>query len=108
MRLQACGENPQAADSVGINVTRVRYAGVIISGFLCGIGGLMYIIPNSTEYSADVAGYGYLAYALLIFGQWCPNRIFFASILFGLLRTFSFLNTGKPFLVNKGVSSYRF
>ena len=70
LRLRACGEHPQAADSVGINVYKIRYAGVLISGVLAGVGGLIFVIPTSTNFNASVAGYGFLALAVLIFGQW--------------------------------------
>ena len=72
LRLRSCGEHPQAADSVGINVYKMRYFGVAISGALAGIGGLVFVIPTSTNFNATVAGYGFLALAVLIFGQWKP------------------------------------
>jgi len=75
MRLRACGEHPQAADSVGINVYKMRYIGVMISGALAGLGGLVLTIPISTEFKGAVNGYGFLALAVLIFGQWKPMRI---------------------------------
>lgn len=87
LRLRACGEHPQAADSVGINVFKIRYAGVSISGFLAGIGGLVFILPTSTQFSASVAGYGFLALAVLIFGQWKPRRILLAALFFGIMKT---------------------
>lgn len=89
LRLRACGEHPQAADSVGINVYKIRYAGVIISGVLGGIGGLVFIVPTSTNFNATVAGYGFLALAVLIFGQWRTKRIFFAAFFFGVMKTFA-------------------
>lgn len=89
LRLRACGEHPQAADSVGINVFKMRYAGVMISGALAGLGGLILIIPSFTEFTGDVAGYGFLALAVLIFGQWNPTRIFLAALFFGLMKTIS-------------------
>jgi len=98
LRLRACGEHPQAADSVGINVYKMRYAGVIISGALAGIGGLVFIIPTSTDFSATVAGYGFLALAVLIFGQWKPGRIVMAAFFFGLMKTISASYSGIPFL----------
>ena len=70
LRLRACGELPQAADSAGISVYKMRYAGTLISGFLAGIGGLIFVVPTSNVFNADVAGYGFLALAVLIFGQW--------------------------------------
>jgi len=87
LRLRSCGEHPQAADSVGINVYRIRYAGVMISGALAGLGGLVFVVPTSTNFNATVAGYGFLALAVLIFGQWKPLRILFAAFFFGLMKT---------------------
>ena len=98
LRLRSCGEHPQAADSVGINVYRMRYAGVIISGALGGIGGLVFVIPTSTTFDATVAGYGFLALAVLIFGQWRPGRILLASFFFGLMKTISVAYTSISFL----------
>jgi len=89
LRVRACGEHPQAADSVGINVYLIRYSGVLISGALAGLGGLIFIVPNSTEFRASVAGYGFLAMAVLIFGQWTPKGILRASFLFGFMKTIS-------------------
>lgn len=98
LRLRACGEHPQAADSVGINVYRIRYAGVVISGILAGIGGLVFIVPTSTNFNASVAGYGFLAVAVLIFGQWRTKRIFVAAFFFGIMKTFASAYSGIPFL----------
>ncbi len=108
IHLRACGENPQAAASMGINVSRTRYIGVLISGFIGGIGGLAFIIPNSSEYAASVAGYGYLAVAVVIFGQWNPMRILLASIFFGFMKTLANIYTTVPFLVDLGISNYWF
>lgn len=105
LRLRACGEHPQAADSVGINVYRTRYAGVIISGALGGIGGLVFVVPTSTNFNATVAGYGFLALAVLIFGQWNPMKILFAAIFFGLMKTIAASYTGIPFLAGLGINS---
>lgn len=99
LRLKACGEHPQAADSVGINVRRMRYAGVLISGALGGIGGLVFVVPTSTNFNATVAGYGFLALAVLIFGQWNPYKIFFASCFFGLMKAIAASYSGIPFLL---------
>ncbi len=104
--LKACGENPQAAASTGINVPRTRYIGVIISGFIAGMGGLMFIVPNATEYASSVAGYGYLAVAVVIFGQWNPVKILFAAIFFGFMKTLANIYTIVPFLVNLEISTY--
>lgn len=105
LRLRACGEYPQAPDSVGINVYRMRYAGVIISGALCGLGGLVFVVPNATNFNSSVSGYGFLAMAVMIFGKWKPMRIFFASLFFGLMMTFSATYSGIPFLAGLGIPS---
>jgi simple sugar transport system permease protein len=96
LRLMACGEHPQAADSVGINVYRMRYAGVLISGALGGLGGLVYITAGVSEWKFEngVAGFGFLALAVMIFGQWKPVNIGLAALLFGLFRALSNVYTG--------------
>ncbi len=88
MRLMACGEHPQAADSVGINVYKMRWAGVLISGVLGGIGGMAYIVPavGDWNFEVGVAGMGFLALAVMIFGQWKPLNIAAAAIFFGFFR----------------------
>lgn len=105
LRLRACGEHPQAADSVGINVRRIRYSGVMISGGLGGLGGLIFIIPTSTNFNASVAGYGFLALAVLIFGQWKPQRIFLVALFFGFLKTIAAAYSGISILAELPVSS---
>lgn len=105
LRLRACGEHPQAADSAGINVYRMRYAGVLISGALAGLGGLVYVIPTSTNFNATVSGYGFLALAVLIFGQWKPLRILVAAFFFGLMKTIASAYSGVPFLADLGIPS---
>ena len=87
LRLRACGEHPQAADSVGVSVVKMRYAGVLLSGALAGMGGLIYIVPITTVFSGSVSGYGFLALAVLIFGGWRPGRILFAAFFFGVMQT---------------------
>ncbi|MEG0864011.1 MAG: ABC transporter permease [Clostridia bacterium] len=105
LRLRACGEHPQAADSVGVNVYKIRYAGVMISGALAGLGGLIYVVPTSTNFDATVSGYGFLALAVLIFGQWKPLRILFAAFFFGLMKTIASTYSGIPMLMNLGIPS---
>ena len=102
LRLMACGEHPQAADSVGINVYKMRWAGVLISGLLGGLGGLCYILAGVSiwKFENGVAGFGFLALAVMIFGQWKPTRIAVAALLFGLFRALSNTYTGFPFLVS--------
>lgn len=104
LQLRACGENPYAADSVGINVRRMRYYGVLISGFLAGIGGLVFVLPTTDMFNGNVSGYGFLAIAVLVFGQWKPSRILLASILFGLAKTITSAYTVIPALVALGWS----
>lgn len=106
LRLRACGEHPQAADAAGINVYRMQYAGVVISGALGGLGGLVFVVPTSTNFNADVAGYGFLAIAVLIFGQWKPVKILGASLFFGLMKTIAAAYSGIPFLAGLGIPSY--
>lgn len=103
LRLRACGEHPQAADSVGINVYKIRYAGVIISGILAGIGGVVFVVPTSTNFNASVAGYGFLALAVLIFGQWRAPRIFIAAFFFGIMKTLSSAHSTIPFINNLSI-----
>jgi simple sugar transport system permease protein len=101
LRLMACGEHPQAADSVGINVYKMRYAGVMISGLLGGLGGIVYITAGVSEWKFEngVAGFGFLALAVMIFGQWKPLRIGLAALLFGLFRALSNVYSGFDLLV---------
>lgn len=101
LRLQACGEHPQAADSVGINVYKMRWAGVLISGVLGGLGGFIYIIAGVSEWKFEngVSGFGFLAMAVMIFGQYKPLRIGVSSLLFGMFRALGNVYTGFPFLV---------
>lgn len=105
LRLRSCGEHPQASDSVGINVYKMRYFGVAISGALAGIGGLVFVIPTSTNFNATVAGYGFLALAVLIFGQWKPIRILYAAFFFGLMKTLASAYSGIPILSNLPISN---
>ena len=87
LRLRACGENPQAADSLGINVYKMRYAGTTISGALAGMGGFVYSLTTANcTANGDVAGFGFLALAVMIFGNWKPGNIAAASVLFGLFK----------------------
>lgn len=100
LRLMACGEHPQAADSVGINVYMMRLWGVLISGMLAGIGGIVYITAGVSEWKFEVgvAGFGFLALAVMIFGQWKPINIGLAALLFGFFRALSNVYSGFDFL----------
>jgi simple sugar transport system permease protein len=101
LRLRACGEHPHAADSVGINVYLMRHAGVGLSGVLGGIGGFFYsvgIMDGNTNGHTGVAGFGFLALAVMIFGQWKRIKILFASLFFAFLRTIAYSVSLIPFL----------
>ncbi|MBR2605711.1 MAG: ABC transporter permease [Clostridia bacterium] len=100
LRLMACGEHPQAADSVGINVYKMRWSGVLLSGMLGGVGGLCYILAGVSlwKFENGVAGFGFLALAVMIFGQWKPLRIAVSALLFGLFRALSNVYGGFDFL----------
>lgn len=89
LRLRSCGEHPQAADSVGINVYKWRYVGVMISGFLGGLGGFAYIVPSVSiwNFEVGVTGFGFLALAVMIFGQWKPFRIAAAAVFFAIFKS---------------------
>lgn len=89
LRLRSCGEHPQAADSVGINVYRWRYTGVLISGLLGGLGGFAYIVPSVSiwNFEVGVTGFGFLALAVMIFGQWKPFRIAGAAVFFAIFKS---------------------
>lgn len=105
LRLMACGENPQAADSVGINVYRMRWAGVLISGVLGGFGGIVYITAGVSEwmFEVGVTGFGFLALAVMIFGQWRPMKIGMAALLFGFFRSLSNVYVGIDWLYGLGI-----
>lgn len=96
LRLKACGENPHAADAVGINVTKYRYYGVLISGALAGVGALAYILPTQSFWNSasGVAGFGFLALAVMIFGQWKPGRIALVAVFFSFFMSLSYLYYG--------------
>jgi len=87
MRLRACGEHPQAADSAGINVYKMRYIGVMVSGGFSALGGAIIIATYAGEFNGNVGGLGFLALAALIFGQWKPLGILGATFFFGFAST---------------------
>ena len=107
LRLRACGEHPQAADSVGINVYKMRYAGVLISGLLGGLGGIVYITAGVSvwKFEYGVAGFGFLAMAVMIFGAWHPLKIALASLLFGFCRALGNVYSGFDFMVALNIPS---
>ena len=108
LRLRACGEHPQAAASVGVDVLKMRYAGVLISGLLGGLGGIVYITAGVSiwKFENGVAGFGFLAMAVMIFGAWHPLKIALAALLFGFCRALGNVYSGFDFLVALNVPSY--
>lgn len=98
LRLRACGENPHAADAAGINVYRVRYSAVMISGAFAGLGGSVFLVTFAGEFTGSVAGLGFLALAALIFGQWKPLGILGATIFFGFAATIANVSQVIPAL----------
>lgn len=105
--LRACGEHPSAADSVGINVYRMRYLGTSISGALAGLGGFVYIATTaSASANAGVGGMGFLALAIMIFGNWNPIFIALGSLLFGFLTCLGVISSTIPFLSKLNLPQY--
>lgn len=107
LRLRSCGEHPQAADSVGINVYVMRYMGVGLSGLLGGIGGFFYavgITDGNINGHTGVAGFGFLALAVMIFGQWHPIKIMGAALFFAFLRTMAYSISLFPLIDNLGIN----
>lgn len=100
LRLRACGEYPQAAQSMGVNVIRMRYIGVFMSGVFAGLGGAILVLTYNSEFTGAVNGLGFLALATLIFGQWKPWRVVGASFFFGFMRTMATMAS-----VNEGLKS---
>ncbi len=105
LRLMACGEHPQAADSVGISVYKMRWTGVLMSGALGGLGGICYIMAGVSlwKFENGVAGFGFLSLAVMIFGQWKPKRIALVALLFGFFRALSNVYVGFDFLYNLNI-----
>lgn len=87
LRLRACGEHPQAAAAAGINVYKMRYIGVMISGAFASLGGAIILVTYGGEFTGSVSGLGFLALAALIFGQWKPLGVLGATIFFGFAST---------------------
>lgn len=105
--LRACGEHPQAADSVGINVYKMRFLGTTISGFLAGIGGYAYIATVAAGTAeSSVGGMGFLALAIMIFGNWNPVGIALGSLLFGFLKCIGPLSNQIEFFKNLNLEIY--
>lgn len=105
--MRACGEHPQAADSVGINVYKMRYLGTTISGFLAGVGGYAYIATcSSGTAESTIGGMGFLALAIMIFGNWSPIGIALGALLFGFLKCIGPLSSSITFFKNLNLDIY--
>ncbi len=99
MHLRACGEHPAAADSVGINVRRVRYIGVLSSGFLGGLAGGCAVLTQTIQYTSTFTnGRGFIALAAVAFGRWTPLGVTGASLLFGASLALSTISSMIPAL----------
>jgi general nucleoside transport system permease protein len=97
LRLRAVGENPEAADAAGVRVQLMRYAGVLLSGALAGIGGAYLSIGQSSLFTRNMtAGRGFIALAALIFGKWRPVQTMLACLLFGLTEAVAIQLQGVP------------
>lgn len=107
MRMRSCGEHPQAAASVGINVYKMRYLGTTISGALAGMGGYIYIATTSAGTAeSTVAGMGFLALAIMIFGNWKPVGIFLGALMFGFLKCIGVVSSSVGPLQQLGLPMY--
>ncbi len=99
LKLRACGENPQAAASMGINVLKMRYIAVVISGFMAGLAGGIVVLTMDTQFTVvSIHGYGFIAVAAIIFGKWNPFGIMGASLFFGLSQTIGVYANAIPVL----------
>ena len=106
LRLRSCGENPQAADTMGINVYKMRYIGVLISGFMAGIGGAVFAEAISGNFSVStIVGQGFMALAAVIFGKWNPIGAMWSSLFFGFAQSLSIIGTQLP-VISKIPSVY--
>ena len=101
LHLRACGEHPEAAESAGVNVRKVRWSAVLVSGALAGLAGACCVLTQSTQFTGNlINGKGYIALAAVAFGRWRPMGVFLASLLFGFAQTFALIATNLGFLSN--------
>jgi len=99
LRLRSCGEHPQAAASMGINVYAIRYAGVIISGALAGLAGATMVLTQDIQYTVNsVHGAGFIALASLVFGKWNPWGVLGAGLFFGFAQILAYYAKDITFL----------
>jgi simple sugar transport system permease protein len=99
MHLRACGEHPHAADSVGINVKRIRYIAVLTSGLLAGLAGGCIVLTQTIQYTSNtINGRGFIALAAVSFGRWRPVGVTFAAFLFGTAQAFAIIANNFPSL----------
>ena len=96
LRMRACGEHPSSAASAGVNVYRMRYTGVMVSGAFAGLGGGTMLVTYSGEFNGTVAGLGFLALTALIFGQWKPLGVLGAAVFFGFATTIANVSQVVP------------
>lgn len=101
LRLRSVGEHPMAADTMGINVNKMRYIGVMLSGAFAGLGGAVFAVTVSGNFSGTtILGQGFMALAALIFGKWHPLRAMGAALFFGLAQALSITGQQIPLLAN--------
>ncbi|TSB45607.1 ABC transporter permease [Alkalicoccobacillus porphyridii] len=101
LRLRSVGEHPQAADTMGINVTRMRYIGVMLSGAFGGLGGAALAVTVTGQFSGTtIAGQGFMALAALIFGKWHPLGAMGAALFFGFAQALSITGAQIPLLAS--------
>jgi general nucleoside transport system permease protein len=99
LRLRSVGEHPMAADTMGINVNRMRYIGVVLSGVFAGLGGAVYATSISGNFSqGTISGQGFMALAAMIFGKWHPLGAMGAALFFGLAQSLSITGESIPYL----------
>ncbi|WP_288558051.1 ABC transporter permease [uncultured Lactobacillus sp.] len=101
LRLRSCGENPQAADTMGINVYKMRYIGVLTSGFMGGLGGAIFAEAIAGNFSiSTIVGQGFMALAAVIFGKWNPIGAMLSSLFFGFAQSLSIIGNQLPVISN--------
>ena len=98
LRIRAVGEHPMAADTMGVNVSKIRYLGVVLSGAFAGIGGAIHAITVTNDFShSTINGQGFMALAAMIFGKWHPLGALGAALFFGLAQSLSIVGNSLPF-----------